>query len=109
MLNALVRIANAGPIPVNPQEDAQAASELDFFSAAALARQAAVDQDQGPSAPSLPGGGGGAYRGLGDGPSPPARVALQALAHLIFRVCPAQRTGKGCSRRDLPQGLRTVS
>ena len=71
---------------MNPQEEAQAASELDFYGAAALARQAASDQEKGGAS-----GGGGTHV---SGPSPAARVALQALAHVIFRVCPAQRTGE---------------
>ena len=74
------------PMSITPQGEAQAASELDFYGAASLARQAALDQENGGAS------GGGAM--LGSGPSPAARVGLQALAHVIFRVCPAQRTGE---------------
>ena len=99
VLNALGRISNAGPAgPSMPHEDAQAASELDFFGAASLAKQAAQEQGRAASGGGIQGGGGGGSgSNFSDGPSPAARVALQALAHLIFRVCPAHRMGEKCS------------
>lgn len=81
IITVLTKISGNGPM-ASPQDDTLAIAELDFVGAVAASwHQVAGGSDRGNRTSTSP-------------PSASYRVGMQALAHVIFRVCPFQRQGQ---------------